>query len=170
MLGEKVSDPDHVESQNDEADGLGLLPYTTVMQGVKNTYQVHFDCDDLPFLDMQFKGSDLKGYEIHMGETTLNKPAQTLFHITSRSSKDVDVNDGYINEKHNVFGTYCHGVFDNDELRRAIINALRKRKGLSELPIQFRYREYKESEYDRLADSVRRYFDMDTVYEILRNE
>lgn len=170
MLGEKVSDPDHVESQNDEVDGLGLLPYTTVMQGVKNTYQVHFDCDDLPFLDMQFKGSDLKGYEIHMGETTLNKPAQTLFHITSRSSKDVDVNDGYINEKHNVFGTYCHGVFDNDELRRAIINALRKRKGLSELPIQFRYREYKESEYDRLADSVRRYFDMDTVYEILRNE
>ena len=170
MLGEKVSDPDHVESQNDEVDGLGLLPYTTVMQGVKNTYQVHFDCDDLPFLDMQFKGSDLKGYEIHMGETTLNKPAQTLFHITSRSSKDVDVNDGYINEKHNVFGTYCHGVFDNDELRRAIINALRKRKGLSELPIQFRYREYKESEYDRLADSVRKYFDMDTVYEILRNE
>ena len=170
MLGEKVSDPDHVESQNDEVDGLGLLPYTTVMQGVKNTYQVHFDCDDLPFLDMQFKGSDLKGYEIHMGETTLNKPAQTLFHIISRSSKDVDVNDGYINEKHNVFGTYCHGVFDNDELRRAIINALRKRKGLSELPIQFRYREYKESEYDRLADSVRKYFDMDTVYEILRNE
>ena len=170
MLGEKVSEPDHVESQNDEVDGLGLLPYTTVMQGVKNTYQVHFDCDDLPFLDMQFKGSDLKGYEIHMGETTLNKPAQTLFHITSRSSKDVDVNDGYINEKHNVFGTYCHGVFDNDELRRAIINALRKRKGLSELPIQFRYREYKESEYDRLADSVRKYFDMDTVYEFLRNE
>lgn len=53
------------------------------------------------------------------------------------------MNDGYINEKHNVFGTYCHGVFDNDELRRAIINALRKRKGLSELPIQFRYKSIK---------------------------
>ena len=42
------------------------------------------------------------------------------------------------------------------------------RKRISELPIQFRYKYNKESEYGRLVDSVRRYFDMDTVYEILR--
>ena len=170
MLGEKVCDPLHVESQNDEVEGLGLLPYETSMHGKKNTYQVLFDCDSLPFLDMEFSGKDMRGYEIHMGETTLTKEAQSLFHITQRSESTVDLMDGYINEKHNVFGTYCHGIFDNDEIRRAMINALRKRKGLEELPIQFRYRKYKESEFDRLAKTVREHFDMDEFYRILENK
>ena len=170
MLGEKVCDPLHVESSNDEVEGLGLLPYTTSMHGKKNTYQVTFDCDDLPFLNMQFAGKGMRGYEIHMGETTLTKPAQSLFHIVQRSEDKVDLEDGFINEKRNVFGTYCHGLFDNDDLRRAVINALRRRKGLPELPVQFKYRAYKESEFDRLAKMVRTHFDMDAFYEILRIE
>lgn len=170
MLGEKVCDPLHVESENDEVEGLGLLPYTTSMHGKKNTYQVFFDCEDLPFLDMHFSGKDMRGYEIHMGETTLTKPAKSLFHITKRSEEAVDLMDGFINEKRNVFGTYCHGIFDNDEIRREVINALRRRKGLESLPIQFRYRQYKESEFDRLAQTVRKHFDMDTFYQILEKE
>lgn len=51
-----------------------------------------------------------------------------------------------------------------------MINALRRRKGLPELPVQFKYRAYKESEFDRLAKMVRTHFDMDAFYEILRNE
>lgn len=170
MLGEKVCDSLHVESENDEVEGLGLLPYTTSMHGKKNTYQVYFDCDDLPFLDMHFSGKGMRGYEIHMGETTLTKPVQSLFHITKRSEEDVDLQDGFINEAHNVFGTYCHGIFDNDEIRREVLNALRRRKGLKELPIQFRYRQYKESEFDRLANTVRKHFDMDAFYDILGKE
>lgn len=50
------------------------------------------------------------------------------FNIVRRSSQSVQVQDGYINETHHIFGTYCHGIFDNDDLRRAIINALRKEK------------------------------------------
>lgn len=170
MLGEKVCDPLHVESENDEVEGLGLLPYETSMHGKKNTYQVLFDCEELPFLDMKFSAKGMRGYEIHMGETTLTKAAQALFHITQRSESPVDLMDGFINEKHNVFGTYCHGIFDNDEIRRAVINALRRRKGLEDLPIQFRYRTYKESEFDRLANTVRKNFDMDAFYKILENE
>ena len=170
MLGEKVCDPLHVESENDEVEGLGLLPYETSMHGKKNTYQVLFDCEELPFLDMKFSAKGMRGYEIHMGETTLTKEAQSLFHITQRSEAPVDLMDGFINEKHNVFGTYCHGIFDNDEIRRAVINALRRRKGLEDLPIQFRYRKYKESEFDRLANTVRKNFDMDAFYKILENE
>lgn len=170
MLGEKVRDPLHVESDNDEVEGLGLLPYITTMQGEKNTYQVYFDCQSLPFLDMEYSGEKLKGYEIHMGETVLTSPAQSVFNITQRSESEVNLQDGYINEKGNVFGTYCHGVFDNDDLRRAFLNALRRRKGLEELPIQFRYRAYKESEFDRLAATVRKHFDMKKFYEIWEQE
>ena len=130
MLGEKVCDPLHVESDKDEVTGLGLLPYITTMQGEKNTYQVEFNCENLPFLDMNFSAENLKGYEIHMGETVLTGTAQSLFNIVRRSNAPVDLQDGFINDKHHVFGTYCHGIFDNDHLRRSVINALRKRKGL----------------------------------------
>ncbi|MDU7216802.1 MAG: cobyric acid synthase, partial [Dialister sp.] len=118
MLGEKVCDPLHVESDKDEVTGLGLLPYITTMQGEKNTYQVEFNCKNLPFLDMNFSAENLKGYEIHMGETVLTGTAQSLFNIVRRSNAPVDLQDGFINDKHHVFGTYCHGVFDNDHLRR----------------------------------------------------
>lgn len=170
MLGEKVCDPLHVESNKDEVTGLGLLPYITTMQGEKNTYQVEFNCKNLPFLDMNFSAENLKGYEIHMGETVLTGTAQSLFNIVRRSNAPVDLQDGFINDKHHVFGTYCHGVFDNDHLRRAVINALRKRKGLLPLDVKFKYREYKEAEFDRLAAIVRKHFDMKKFYEILRQE
>ncbi len=170
MLGEKVCDPLHVESDKDEVTGLGLLPYITTMKGEKNTYQVEFNCENLPFLDMNFSAENLKGYEIHMGETVLTGSAQSLFNIVRRSNAPVDLQDGFINDKHHVFGTYCHGVFDNDHLRRAVINALRKRKGLLPLDVKFKYREYKEAEFDRLAAIVRKHFDMKKFYEILRQE
>ena len=170
MLGEKVCDPLHVESDKDEVTGLGLLPYITTMQGEKNTYQVEFNCKNLPFLDMNFSAENLKGYEIHMGETVLTGSAQSLFNIVRRSNAPVDLQDGFINDKHHVFGTYCHGVFDNDHLRRSVINALRKRKGLHPLDVKFKYREYKEAEFDRLAAIVRKHFDMKKFYEILRQE
>ena len=170
MLGEKVCDPLHVESDKDEVTGLGLLPYITTMQGEKNTYQVEFNCKNLPFLDMNFSAENLKGYEIHMGETVLTGSAQSLFNIVRRSNAPVDLQDGFINDKHHVFGTYCHGVFDNDHLRRAVINALRKRKGLHSLDVKFKYREYKEAEFDRLAAIVRKHFDMKKFYEILGQE
>ena len=170
MLGEKVCDPLHVESDKDEVTGLGLLPYITTMQGEKNTYQVEFNCKNLPFLDMNFSAENLKGYEIHMGETVLTGTAQSLFNIVRRSNAPVDLQDGFINDKHHVFGTYCHGVFDNDHLRRSVINALRKRKGLLPLDVKFKYREYKEAEFDRLAAIVRKHFDMKKFYEILRQE
>ena len=60
--------------------------------------------------------------------------------------------------------------FDNDELRRAFLNALRRKKGLAALPIQFRYWEYKESEFDRLADTVRKHFDMEKFYQLWEQE
>lgn len=170
MIGQKVCDPLHVESENDEVEGLGLLDTVTTMQGEKNTFQVECECDSLPFLGMEFSGANLKAYEIHMGETVLTKPMQGLFHITTRSGKPVDVRDGYINADRTVFGTYCHGIFDNDDLRRALINALRERKHLEPLPVQFKYRAYKEAEYDRLANAVRTHFDMDTFYRILEEE
>lgn len=170
MLGEEVQDPLHVESSRNKTEGLGILPYVTVMEGEKNTYQIEWDCKKFPFLDMDFSGEHLTGYEIHMGKTTLTGKADPVLHINKRSDQPVDFLDGYANAKHTVFGTYCHGLFDNDAFRRAFINALRRRKGLAPLEASLEFRKYKSSKYDSLAKIVRKNFNMKLFYQILENE
>lgn len=167
MLGTKVEDIDHIESNHDEVEGIGLLPIETRLTGEKKTHQVKFDCNDFSFLGLKLNLTDLHGYEIHMGETNSKNNNEGAFNVKSRSSVAVDDVDGKISANGNCLGTYMHGLFDNDELRREILNGLRRRKGLESLPIGFRLAEYKESEYNRLAKTVRNSLKMDLFYRIL---
>ncbi|MBU4601561.1 cobyric acid synthase CobQ, partial [bacterium] len=70
-----------------------------------------------------------------------------------------------------VWGTYIHGIFDNNSFRRSFINFLRRKKGLmiSSCINQDRisYQEQKDREYDRLACLVRDNLDMEKIYHIL---
>ena len=69
MLGTKLFDPHHSESNVDEIDGLGLLPLTTTFAIEKLTRQVTLDRIRIKFLDATIDGRHLEGYEIHAGET-----------------------------------------------------------------------------------------------------
>ena len=60
-----------------------------------------------------------------------------------------------------------HGIFDHDAFRRALLNRLRSRKGLSELGIQCNRRAEKEKAYDRLARIVRESLDMQKLAQIM---
>ena len=62
-----------------------------------------------------------------------------------------------------------HGLFDNDNYRRSLLDALRRRKGLPELDrsAAVSYKEGKEAAYDRLAALVRSNLDMDYVRRIM---
>ena len=68
----------------------------------------------------------------------------------------------------NVYGSYVHGIFDSEGVAVAVLEALAGRKGvkLDELK-SFDYKEYKEKQYDILADMVRQNMDIKRVYEIL---
>lgn len=167
MLGEKVSDPLHVESVHDEVEGIGLLPIRTEMAGEKTTHQVEFSCPQFRFLDLDTSFTGLHGYEIHMGQTDFTDGGEAAFRIDKRSSRETDSVDGRVSTNRNCLGTYMHGIFDNDQFRRDILNALRRKKGLEDLPVQFRLQEYKEQEYDRLAKTVREAMDMDLVYRLI---
>ena len=60
----------------------------------------------------KFSGSELVGYEIHMGDTTPNdESVKRCFTITKRSESAIEVVDGFIDGQHQVMGTYIHGVF-----------------------------------------------------------
>lgn len=170
MLGTAIYDPHHMEGDIEESEGLGLVNSTTTMKDQKTTHQVTFDVENLHFLNGTFSGSELVGYEIHMGDTTPNDDTvKRCFTITKRSEIPITVVDGFIDGRHQVMGTYIHGVFDNDEFRRFIINQLRLRKGLDETPVVFLYFEHKNNAYNRLADIVEEHLDMDYIMTLLKD-
>jgi adenosylcobyric acid synthase len=146
LMGIEVCDPDHVEGDIERLPGLGLLPVTTTMSGEKLTRQVKCEYGE--------------GYEIHMGETRPfgDAEASPMLHLHDGRA------DGYrVNEK--CMGTYVHGILDNaafvDELLKPFAE-----KFSSDAP-SFDYQAYKEEQYNKLADHVRRYVDMERVYQIL---
>lgn len=68
----------------------------------------------------------------------------------------------------NVYGTYVHGVFDADGIAAKIVEALATKKGISmEAVTQQNYQEFKETQYDKLAETLREYLDMDAVYRMM---
>ena len=59
-------------------------------------------------------------------------------------------------------GTYVHGIFDNPAFVDMLLAPYAQRAA-----VPFDYRAYKEEQYDRLADHVRRHVDMERIYEML---
>ncbi|MCM0757074.1 cobyric acid synthase [Sporomusa sphaeroides DSM 2875] len=167
MLGREVQDPDHTESDLDKVMGLGLIDSITVFVADKVTHQVTAAADNHKFLGINFSGGNLTGYEIHMGRTQFLSPVDHAFSITTRSGEQVNMPDGAVSADGLVMGTYMHGIFDNDAYRRAVLDALRVRKGLAPLGVVKDTQALKNAAYDRLAEVVRQNMNMDLVYRIM---
>ena len=168
MLGEVIRDPQHTESQNDEVAGLGLLGMETVFASEKLTSQVVAQCQDLHFMGQSISADNLQGYEIHMGHTAFTREADKHpFTVCQRRGKVCASQEGTANAAGNVFGTYIHGVFDNDVFRRSVLNALRHSKGLEALANTRNVMAEKQQAYEHLADVVENALDMEKLYQIM---
>ncbi len=168
MLGKEIRDPHHTESDKDGTEGLGLLDMTTTFSEEKLTSQVEADCVDWIFMDQKISAKGLRGYEIHMGETEFLGAADSHpLTITRRADTSVQITEGTCRADGLVFGTYIHGIFDHDEFRRAVLNAIRAHKRLPALQNTRNVRAEKERSYDALADVVRSHLDMDKVRAIM---
>jgi adenosylcobyric acid synthase len=166
MLGTRLYDPDQVESSLTEREGLDLLPLTTVFTGSKETHRVRGQVVHNTGLLAGAGGTPITGYEIHMGRTT-GEGVNLPFRIDDRSDVAVAAGgqfDGAMDAAGNVLGTYIHGLVHNAALRRAVLQELARRKGVTlnlspqELAL--------DQEYDKLADWVRASIDMDRVYQM----
>lgn len=169
ILGHSIKDPHGTESSVAETNGLGLLDIHTVFEMEKMTTQVtgtiaSFDQSALKAVS----GKSISGYEIHMGISTRLDGCKPFLQIDSRLGERMEVLDGAVNEKGNVFGTYVHGIFDDIDFTRSLLNTIREEKGLNKLESQVKtFGEFKENEYNRLADLIREHIDMKKVYEIM---
>jgi adenosylcobyric acid synthase len=172
ILGTKIKDPHGTESGIDEINGLGLLNTETVFEQEKTTTQIEGDIltHNNGILD-NIQAHRVMGYEIHMGQTILLDDTSAFLKITKRLDNDVEVLDGAVNKEGNVFGTYIHGVFDNIEFTREILNKVRELKGLGRIESSIHsFDDFKEREYRKLAKCVRNNVDMEKIYEIVNGD
>ncbi|MDA7980739.1 MAG: cobyric acid synthase [Pirellulales bacterium] len=151
MLGRMISDPSGIESDGDrQLSGFGLLDVTTEMAPQKTLRQI----------DTEHKPSSQRvtGYEIHHGATVVGDVSLML------------ENDGeplaVCNATGHVWGTYLHGVFEQDGFRHWFLDRLRRRKGLPQVVGQGVSYDL-EAAYDALADVVAAHVDLKTIYGLL---
>ncbi|MCK8826479.1 cobyric acid synthase [Natroniella acetigena] len=168
MLGRVLYDPAEVETERGQIEGLGLLDLETTLATDKITSQVRARVTGDNGFWGQLEEGAVTGYEIHMGRTELGVDSQPLLEITERSEREVSVADGACSSDGLVWGTYLHGIFDNDHLRRQLINFLRSNKGLTPLEDEvIEINSEREEAYEKLAAGVRENLDMEKLYEIL---
>ncbi|WP_159475793.1 cobyric acid synthase [Dyadobacter sp. 3J3] len=147
MMGELIEDPDHVEGSLESMPGLGLLPVKTILKPVKTTLQQQFSYRKNPEVCL--------GYEIHMGET--NADFDSPVTILSNGKPD-----GYfLNEM--CWGSYLHGILDNAVVIEDLLADFSTEKSAE----TFNYQQFKELQYDRLADHIRTHVDMEMIYKSL---
>ncbi len=162
MLGLEIVDPDHVESEQPYATGLGLLPVVTIFQRNKITNQVEGEvvCDY--GLLAGCRGLPFKGYEIHIGSSA-RLGVEAPFVLLRRSGEGCQVAEGALGGNGWILGTYVHGIFANDDLRRRILSNLALRKGVT-LP---KVKALRQDPHDRWAAVVRAHLDMGLIYRLL---
>ena len=152
MLGKRIADPNGVEAAGvTEIAGMGLLDTETVFYGEKVQTQTKGVLSGISGIFRGLNGLEFEGYEIHMGRG---------------GEKGAPVVD-----KGSVYGSYVHGIFDKGGICDELLRALCDRRGVDFAALgSFDANEYKERQYDLLADGVRSGLNMDFVYKVLNRE
>ncbi len=152
MLGKRIADPNGVEAAGvTEIAGMGLLDTETVFYGEKVQAQTKGVLSGISGIFRGLNGLEYEGYEIHMGRG---------------GEKGAPVVD-----KGSVYGSYVHGIFDKGGICDELLRALCDRRGVDFAALgSFDANEYKERQYDLLADGVRSGLNMDFVYKVLNRE
>jgi len=167
MLGRELIDEEGVESSRHCTPGLNLLGIVTTFAPRKTLSQTKAEVisDSAPFASV--RGMVIEGYEIHTGQSRLGPEVQPVFLVRGKQRDGNVAHDGAMSRSGLIWGTYLHGLFDNDRFRLAFVNWLRTRRGWSPLADTSSILAQLEVEYDKLADLVRDSLDMDLIYEIV---
>lgn len=159
MLGESIFDPDGIEGGG-FINGMGLLSVSTVFSSQKQTVRTKGRFGKIEGVFSALSEFPFEGYEIHMGRSMTNAP---LLQCDNASGYDGA-------QKGNVYGCYIHGIFDSTEVSSAIVRALCRRKGIAfsseNVPSAY---EYRERQYNLLADEVQKSVDMEMIHKIIED-
>lgn len=151
MMGQRIADPDGMEGDVCQLPGLGLLPVETVMEGEKVTRQVRFSF-------LKSGTPDCTGYEIHMGRTSAvdGAPVAPLVYLEDGTP------DGCVADP-KCAGSYIHGILDNPAVIEWLLAPYAEKLAQPALD----YAAFKEEQYNKLADHVRKHLNLPLLYQIL---
>lgn len=170
MLGKAISDPDKIE-EGGSIKGIGLLNIETVLKTEKVRTQTKGKINKLDGFFSNLSGLEYEGYEIHVGETVssnINCNSHKAVDCSEDEIKDIDKIVRF-NINGMIYGTYVHGIFDRKEIAEAVIKTLADKKGVAagdETLLD--YASFKEKEYDKMAEILRKHLDMDKIYGMLK--
>jgi adenosylcobyric acid synthase len=166
MLGEVISDPYKVESGG-SIEGIGLLPVSTVFESEKQRCRVSGKFLDIGGVLAGISKEEIEGYEVHMGVTTHCGGGCKALAKIKDSISGREFLDGA--QSGSVYGSYIHGIFDAGSVAFLIAKALYNADGLKYdcAANTLSTEQYKETQYDALANILRDSIDMNAVYKIL---
>ncbi len=165
MLGQLILDPEGIESSG-SIQGLCLLPFKTTMRPSKITLTCTGQLVTGFLFGRAVVNVPLRGYEIHVGETSYVGHAQPFAQLVRQTTESQEsVVDGCISPDSRIFGTYLHGLFDGDDFRHAFIRAARKFYDLTPATEFNDWGSKRQQSFDRLASSVRQSLDMAQIFD-----
>ena len=94
----------------------------------------------------QFEGQTCQGYEIHQGVSDTHQQIVQTDHC---------------------MGTYIHGFLDNAPVIEYLLRNAHSTLHTPHSSLQISYSDFKQQQYDKLAEHVRQHVDMDKLYQIL---
>jgi adenosylcobyric acid synthase len=147
MLGRTISDPQGLEGTPGSDPGLGLLSVDTVMSPDKRVTLVE--------ASHPASGTDVQGYEIHLGRTEGPDRARPLFTVAGQP-------EGAVSADGQVMGSYLHGMFAGDAFRAAFLRGLGANAGGTG------YDAGVEATLDALADHLAAHTDAPALLQIAR--
>jgi len=152
ILGREVRDPHGLEGAVGGAlRGLGLLPVTNVLEREKTLARAEA-------LHVA-SGLTVRGYEIHHGQLSGEGWEPGIVRADGETV-GVSARGGA------VWGTYLHGIFDDDEFRRWFIDRLRESRGLAPLGKPVAIYDLEQA-FERLAAAVRESIDLKGVLRLV---
>jgi len=157
MLGLSIADPLGMESGGlpRSLPGFGRLPVRTVLRDEKTVRRAsgRIRLWDAPCF---------QGYEIHMGETLYENHAQPFAEILREGERQTTT-DGAVAASGKVWGTYVHGLFDDDAFRHRFLQGARESCGLAPARSQVCVRAERQARIDRWANHLRESLDMNLI-------
>jgi adenosylcobyric acid synthase len=147
MLGDRVDDPDGLESNAGSSTGLGWLAMTTRLiagKQLRNVQGVFLPAD-----------TAIHGYEIHNGVSEGSALLRPMLQLGER-------NEGAISDDGQVMGCYLHGLFDRAEACNGILQwaGLRGERAVD-------YDDHRQKDLDRLADLIEEHLDTERLLSVL---
>ncbi|WP_241244194.1 cobyric acid synthase [Marinitoga sp. 38H-ov] len=137
IMGKEIIDVYGLEiGEYQKEKGFGFFNFTTRMLDKKITKQFRG----------KYKGIEIYGYEIHIGESNINTPV-------------LNIDNKYI-------GTYIHGIFNSGEFRKYILNLILKNKNMNIINDIKDYEEFQEKEIIKLSNIVRENIELKKIYKI----